>query len=237
MIRHALVVSAFAVVPVAACGTNTSSGDIGEARAEITQVPNDVLCVELDVVGASRTVTQRFDVTPGASSVLHLQGLPLGTDTFQGSAFGTACSDVTGSSTPTWTGDAVTTTLSPGVVAEVTLVLRRGGQASVSVDFQGDGGGSQACPAGQTRCGDQCVDTSADSNNCGACGHVCASPETCGGGGIPGACGCTDDGSACNGQVCGSTTNNCGQTVSCGTCGVNQRCCLDVCVCATCACP
>jgi hypothetical protein len=238
MIRHALLVSAFAAVPVA-CGTGSggAADDIGEARAEITQVPSDVLCVQVVVTGSGHTTTEQFDVIPGASSVLNMKGLPLGSDTFNGSAFGTACSSVTGSSTPAWSGDSVTTALSPGVVAEVKLVLRRNGQASVSVDFQGDDGGGIACAPGLTACGGACVDTSRDSHNCGGCGHVCSGSETCGGGGTPGVCGCTDDGSACTGQVCGTAVNNCGQTVSCGSCGINQKCCIDSCVCANCACP
>lgn len=235
MIRRSLFLTALTAIPVA-CGTNAATNDIGEARAEITQVPSDVECVVLVVTGSGHSVTRQFGVTPGQSSVLQLNGLPLGTDTFQGSAFAEACGSVTSASTPTWTGDAVTATLSAGVVAEVKLVLRRSGQASVSVDFQGDDGGL-VCPSGKTACGGVCVDTSTDPNNCGGCGQVCTSPNTCGGGGTPGVCGCTDDGSACAGQVCGSAVNNCGQTVSCGSCGMNQKCCLDSCVCANCSCP
>ncbi len=37
---------------------------------------------------------------------------------------------------------------------------------------------SQACGQKKTRCPDgKCADLSSDINNCGACGHVCASPE------------------------------------------------------------
>ena len=71
-------------------------------------------------------------------------------------------------------------------------------------------------------------------------GDTCTSPNSCGGGGTPNVCGCTDDGSACgeSGQVCGQTINNCGQFVSCGGCPANRpTCCFDVCVCANCFCP
>lgn len=251
MIRRALLLSALTALPVA-CGTRATANDIGEARAEITQVPADVRCVQVVIVGADHAVTRQFDVTPGASSVLALRGLPLGSDTFKGSAFGEACDSVTGSSTPTWTGDDVTTTLSPGVITEVKLVLLRGGQASVSVDFQdggvgsggaggaggGGSGGGTTCPFGTTLCFGLCVDTRTDPNNCGGCGFGCAAPNRCGGSGIPGVCGCTDDGNACLNKICGDVTNNCGQTVSCGTCGGNRpRCCTESCVCSTCECP
>jgi len=254
MIRRALLLSAFTALPVA-CGTRSPANDIGEARAEITQVPADVRCVQVIIVGADHAVTRQFDVTPGASSVLALKELPLGSDTFKGSAFAEACSSVTGSSTPTWTGDDVTTTLSPGVITEVKLVLVRGGQASVSVDFQDAGGGSSGaggtggaggggsgggptCPFGTTLCFGSCVDTGRDPHNCGGCGHVCAASDSCGGSGVPGVCGCTDDGNACSNKICGNVINNCGQTVSCGTCGgTRPTCCTESCVCSTCECP
>lgn len=237
MLRNVLISSLFAATLSFACSSETGSTPegIGEARAAITQVPADVLCVQIVVVGPSQTATRRFDVTPGESSVLDIKGLPLGTDTFKGAAFNAACSLVTGSTTPTWIGDDVVATLAPGVIAEVKLVLRHNGEASVSVDFQGGDAGI-TCPAGQTLCAGTCVNLSTDSNNCGACGTVCTAPSTCGGGGTPGVCGCTDDGTACSGQVCGPSVNNCGQTVSCGTCG-GGRCCLDSCVCPTCLCP
>jgi hypothetical protein len=51
-------------------------------------------------------------------------------------------------------------------------------------------------------------------------------------------CGCTDNGAACTGRICGSAVNNCGQHVSCGTCPTNTpKCCIDSCVCSTCQCP
>jgi hypothetical protein len=33
-------------------------------------------------------------------------------------------------------------------------------------------GGQCGCPASQTKCGDLCVNTNTDPNNCGSCGHV-----------------------------------------------------------------
>lgn len=33
-----------------------------------------------------------------------------------------------------------------------------------------------SCPPGQTKCGDQCVDTATNPSNCGACGTKCATP-------------------------------------------------------------
>lgn len=60
---------------------------------------------------------------------------------------------------------------------------------------------------------------------------ACAAPQTCGGGGVAGTCGCTpDNAAACAGRACGAATNNCGQTVACGeVCNADQVCANDGC--------
>jgi hypothetical protein len=107
-----------------------------------------------------------------------------------------------------------------------------------------------SCGAGQCCAGGACtfaVTCAEFGLNCGSiddrCGSTldcgtCTAPETCGGGGTPNVCGCTDNGAACTGRICGSAVNNCGQHVSCGTCPTNTpKCCIDSCVCSTCQCP
>jgi hypothetical protein len=75
----------------------------------------------------------------------------------------------------------------------------------------------------QTLCGTTCT-TLGTNTNCTACADVCVAPETCGGGTGKG-CGCSDNGAACQGKNCDDVTNNCGKTVSCGTCtGTGQTC-------------
>jgi hypothetical protein len=66
-------------------------------------------------------------------------------------------------------------------------------------------------------------------NNCGqtvTCQpNSCIAPQTCGGGGTPNVCGCSDNGMACLNKDCGSVTNNCGVMVSCGpACVAPQTC-------------
>ena len=59
--------------------------------------------------------------------------------------------------------------------------------------------------------------------NCG----TCASPQTCGGGGVAGQCGapsCTPLTCAGLGYNCGSTGDGCGGTLNCGTCTSPQTC-------------
>lgn len=93
------------------------------------------------------------------------------------------------------------------------------------------------------QCGCTPTDPCGGGANCGTfsngcLGNVtctCASPKTCGGGGVAGKCGCPpfDPAAACleAGQVCGKIPDNCGGTVSCGTCTAPgyTRCCIDYC--------
>lgn len=122
---------------LAACSSPNPEAEegLGVATAAVTNVPSDVSCIVITVTG-NRVAERKFDVTTGASSVLSMKGLPVGSVTFVGNAYPTACSAVTSSSSPTWLSDPVNATLSAGVDAPVTLPLRRNGSSTVSVDFE-----------------------------------------------------------------------------------------------------
>jgi hypothetical protein len=150
---------------------------IGTASVAITSAPADGTCIQVQVTGY-RTVTQSFDVAPGATTVLALDGLPLGTDTFTANAFGTACAMVNPMSVPNWVSVApVTQTVAVSPPASIALVMERNGNASVSIDFPDEPDGSTGTPPGcmppQVSCGGACLDTSSDPANCGRCGHDC----------------------------------------------------------------
>lgn len=89
------------------------------------------------------------------------------------------------------------------------------------------------CPTGQLTCKIKkgkrkkkvCVDGQTDAANCGACGNVCTLPQTCGGGGTPGVCGCTPTTCEAEGKNCGDLPDACGKTLKCGECtGTRQTC-------------
>jgi hypothetical protein len=76
------------------------------------------------------------------------------------------------------------------------------------------------CGEGLTRCGLDCVDTTSESDNCGACGVACGQSQVC----AESTCQCREGSTECGGQcvVLSSDARNCG---ACGvTCGQSQVC-------------
>ena len=88
----------------------------------------------------------------------------------------------------------------------------------------GDGDGGSACDTGKTSCNDGCVSLLEDNGNCGTCGHVCPSGESCadgrclrgggGGGGDAGPLSCVAGRVHC-GSACADTTSD---PAHCGSC-------------------
>jgi hypothetical protein len=164
---------------LAACGSDRGDAleSTGVATAAITSVPSDVACIDITVTG-NRVADRRFDVTPGHSSVLALNGLPIGNVTFLGQAYATPCNAITSASVPTWVSDPMSVTLVSAVSSNLTLSLHHNGTSTVGVDFNDDAGAPLVCSAGTADCdmnaANGCeVTTSSDANNCGACGNVC----------------------------------------------------------------
>ena len=103
-------------------------------------------------------------------------------------------------------------------------------------------GGTCQCRPNLTSCGGRCRDLRTNERHCGACDHRCeagqtccrgrcvacctdadcAPPQTCGGGGTPGVCGCTPR--ACEPFACGSFDDGCGGTHLCGGCATGEIC-------------
>ena len=99
-------------------------------------------------------------------------------------------------------------------VRDATTVEEAGGGSGLLVDASPDAGvaESSACLVGQDSCGGQCVDTSSDVNNCGACGASCTSPQAC----SQALCVCATGATSCGG-VCVDTSID---AANCGACGI-----------------
>jgi hypothetical protein len=140
---------AVALIANVACSEKSEpeAGQTGVARVSLTNAPTDARCLQITVVGV-RTVQRSVDLSPGDTSVLMLRGLPLGSDTFTGLAYGTVCSSVEATAAATWQSDSVVASISLQSVADVSLIMRRmGGQANVSVDFQDEDDSGVARPS------------------------------------------------------------------------------------------
>jgi streptogramin lyase len=124
---------------LAGCFSGPETEDIGTAEVAIAQTPADVRCLRITVTG-TRSSVRSIDVATGDSTAaLTLGGLSLGANTFSGEAFSDACSAITSSSVAAWVAAPVAVAVVAGVKASVSLVMKRNGQADVSVDFQDDG--------------------------------------------------------------------------------------------------
>ncbi|MBX3186535.1 MAG: hypothetical protein KF819_05955 [Labilithrix sp.] len=114
--------------------------------------------------------------------------------------------------------------------------------------------GACGCPAGFTRCGTECKNTSSDNESCGGCNATCVAPPyadpawTCGPGVQPanttwgcagGGCAltCAEHFSNCNGDLCadGCEADERTDPLNCGGCGraceANQECVNGQCLC------
>ena len=93
--------------------------------------------------------------------------------------------------------------------------------------FCGQGAACAAGSAAPDCCAEGCTDTETDSANCGECGEACTAPETCGGDGTPGRCGCTPRICAADypGQCGAALEDGCGGELDCsGACAAPQTC-------------
>jgi len=98
----------------------------------------------------------------------------------------------------------------------------------------GGGGTTSVCGCtpdvcGSLDCGSK-PDNCGGTLNCGSCSSAatcspdCTPPQTCGGGGTPGVCGCTPTTCATLGRNCGTAADGCGGTLNCGSCTPTQIC-------------
>ena len=122
-------------------------------------------------------------------------------------------------------GNSFTSEVSCGAYAcsdGACLTICNGDQDCVGGSICQSGVCSQSCPANEILCGDVCVNSSTDKNNCGACGNVCNLPHA------TGACSngtcvvatCNTGFHDCNGSALdGCEVNTAIDINNCGSCG------------------
>lgn len=253
MTTSKIIVLGLGIALLSGCSANSDSGSeelTGTASIAITNAPADGTCIEITAAGY-RTVTKSFNVAAGASTVLALNGLPLGAVTFSADAFGGNCMPGNPNAVPNWISSPVQATVAVAPPVNVALEMQRNGNASVSVDFpnEPDGASTQPpmCMAPQAACGNPpaCVSLLSDPNNCGGCGVACGMGANGQMGCQMGVCSLT----ACNAGFAncdGNSANGCEVNVqtdvnNCGGCGfrcnlanANGGCSNGTCVIASC---
>ena len=134
----------FVAAPLAGCGAangeDVPGGETGEEAGSLelwlASVPSDAACLEVSLMG-SRSVTKKFDLTPGTSPKLLVDRLPVGLIKVDARGFAEQCSKVKGSSAPGWVLEKpLTQKIDPLQVAKILLKLLRNGRGELTVDFE-----------------------------------------------------------------------------------------------------
>jgi len=138
----AAVTAAFLATACGAADDQTSSGEssasesVGSIDLLLSNVPADTGCLQVTVMG-SRTVTKSFDLTPGTTPKLSINGLPVGIVKVDANAFAETCAKVKTSSVPNWILEkTLTARIDDLDVAKLLLKLIRNGRSEVTVDFE-----------------------------------------------------------------------------------------------------
>jgi hypothetical protein len=110
---------------------------LGQTVAEVRVVPAGVGCLRIvyRAPAATADTTRSFPVTPGTASSFDLGTLAAGMYTFRANAYGVACSGVATSTAPTWVGDPVSATITPGELTRLSFTLRPNMSTPGNVDF------------------------------------------------------------------------------------------------------
>lgn len=125
-----------------ACGTSSQdmSDIVGSVTLALTNVPNDVTCLQIKATNSIRTVERDLTITNGVVDDVNLEGLPTGQVTLEANAYNVACQNVISTTIPVWKSFPLTqvVTLEEGVPYSWNLVLRPNGYVAPSVDWQYD---------------------------------------------------------------------------------------------------
>lgn len=114
-------------------------GDTATVVLSLTSTPADAVChrAVFSQPGAPNPMPfeRTFDLAVGASAPVSLTLLPSGSFTLAVTAYAQACAMVPPGSTPTWVGDLVSVSLSPGTITGANVFMRRSPSATLVVDY------------------------------------------------------------------------------------------------------
>lgn len=114
---------------------STSDDDVALATVELALVPPAVQCVIVGTMSGSASTSTPLALTPNTQPSLIVPRPKPGLATFTAEAYSQACSTVTGSSSPSWSADPVTTEVRPGVPTRVMLAFRRNYSVGATATF------------------------------------------------------------------------------------------------------
>jgi hypothetical protein len=124
--RVVLVLIGFQLAAAAGCNDGTQAqvtNEVAPVHVALTVVPSGVQCVRLNLSG-SVTSSLTFTLATGASSAsLSLGYVPTGSLSVAPSAFNVACTSLTSTTVPSWTGATVTVTVVAGTPLAIPLTL------------------------------------------------------------------------------------------------------------------
>jgi hypothetical protein len=127
---------------VAACSSSAKApGETppreGAIQLYLPNTPDDVRCLELDVMTSDRSLTilsQKFDVTPGQPATLSATGLPFEWVLLAEKAYNLPCAQVTANTPLTWfSPQAASVQILPGKVPQVSVTLHPVGNGSIGI--------------------------------------------------------------------------------------------------------
>ena len=136
----ALTMSSSLAVGLSACSADTgAAADENETTGvslSLTAPPSDAKCYRATFTPATGTaVVKTFAPVSGASAPTAITGIAAGPYTLGVDAFNVACASLTASSAQSWVGDPLSVTLATGLLAPVTITLRRPAVSEVTVDY------------------------------------------------------------------------------------------------------
>ena len=138
-VQRVLSLALGATIAGAGCGGAAPDGASadpleGAIQLALMNAPTDAMCLQV-TLEASRSLTKRFDLTPGASTQFLIDRVPVGRVIVDGAAYAMPCDELAGA--PLFVSEApVPVRVDSKEVATVTLKLIRNGHVAVGVDFE-----------------------------------------------------------------------------------------------------